>query len=156
MPKCQFFNTNGERRAQGCWFGDLVSRCTDISRMMQGFRVATGVTRSLRREVHYQFLTALLTCYNQVLIFQGKVSVFLDFVFKKARSILKLVKNTTFCKSRFLNRERPPKYCKLLKLYHLNLQIWRHFAGSAEFAKNVFSIERGHIFMKKHKTNQNV
>ena len=26
---------------------------------MQGFRVATGVTRSQRREVHYQFLTAL-------------------------------------------------------------------------------------------------
>ena len=39
------------------------------------------------------------------------VVIFLMFCSKKARSISKLVKNTTFCKSWFLNRERPPKHC---------------------------------------------
>ena len=38
-----------------------------------------------------------------------------------------------------------------MKLLHVNLLIWRHFAGFAEFAKNVFSVERGHILMKKYK-----
>ena len=82
------------------------------------------------------------------------VVIFLMFCSKKARSISKLVKNTTFCKRWFLNRERPPKHCKLLKFDHLNLPIWRHFVGSEGFTKSVLSIERGHIIIKNLKTIQ--
>ena len=56
---------------------------------MQGFRVATGVTRSLRREVHYQFLFAsheLTFTNDENLIFEVNPMVMQNVAGKRGRS----------------------------------------------------------------------